>query len=100
MSVKVLREALPYGGPISLNALDELEQKGDLMIMRGLTGQEFKDVPLPHLGMKNAFGVGITEGKNERWKTVWWDDLKERGRTGKRLDQGKGAPGLRLAQGC
>ena len=59
------------------------------MIMRGLTGQEFKDVPLPPLGQKNAFGLGITEGRNERWKTVWWDDLKERGRTGKRLDQGE-----------
>jgi transcription initiation factor TFIIE subunit beta len=69
--------------------LEELETKGDLMIMRGLTGQEFKDVPLPALGQKNAFGVGITEGRNERWKTVWWDDLKERGRAGKRLTQGE-----------
>ena len=89
MPVKVLREALPPGGPISMQALEELEQKGDLMIMRGLTGQEFKDVPLPPLGKKNAFGLGITEGRNERWKTVWWDELKERGRTGKRLDLGE-----------
>lgn len=59
------------------------------MIMRGLTGQEFKDVALPALGQKNAFGVGITEGRNERWKTVWWDDLKERGRAGKRQPQGE-----------
>jgi transcription initiation factor TFIIE subunit beta len=87
--VKTLREALPAGGPISIAALEELEAKGDLMIMRGLGGTEFKDVPLPALGLKNAFGVGITEGRNDRWKTVWWDDLKERGRTGKRLTQGE-----------
>jgi len=87
--VKTLKEALPAGGPISITALEELEAKGDLMIMRGLTGQEFKDVALPALGQKNAFGVGITEGRNERWKTVWWDDLKERGRAGKRQPQGE-----------
>jgi transcription initiation factor TFIIE subunit beta len=87
--VKILKEALPAGGPISITALEELEAKGDLMIMRGLTGQEFKDVALPALGQKNAFGIGITEGRNERWKTVWWDDLKERGRAGKRQPQGE-----------
>jgi len=87
--IKTLREALPAGGPISIAALEELETKGDLLIMRGLGGAEFKDVPLPALGQKNAFGVGITEGRNDRWKTAWWDDLKERGRTGKRLTQGE-----------
>jgi transcription initiation factor TFIIE subunit beta len=89
VDVKVLKEALPAGGPISMSAIEELEAKGDLMIMRGLTGQEFKDVALPALGQKNAFGVGITEGRHERWKTVWWDDLKERGRAGKRQSQGE-----------
>jgi transcription initiation factor TFIIE subunit beta len=89
VDVKVLKEALPAGGPISMSAIEELEAKGDLMIMRGLTGQEFKDVALPALGQKNAFGVGITEGRTERWKTVWWDDLQERGRAGKRQSQGK-----------
>lgn len=57
--------------------------------MRALTGAEFKDVPLPKLGRKNVHGVKITEGRNDRWKAVWWDEIRERGRSGKRVDDGE-----------
>ncbi|WVQ84252.1 hypothetical protein IAT38_006404 [Cryptococcus sp. DSM 104549] len=79
--VKDLREAMPQG----LEQLRELEDKGDILIMRGLTGA-WKDIPLPKLGRKNFNGLGVTEGGQARWKTVFWDHLKEAGKAGKRVD--------------
>ncbi|WWC91981.1 uncharacterized protein L201_006935 [Kwoniella dendrophila CBS 6074] len=80
--VKNLREAMPNG----INPLGELEQKGDILIMRGLTGP-FKDIPLPRLGRKNLNGFGVTEGGNSRWKTVFWDHEREKGLAGKKVDE-------------
>jgi hypothetical protein len=76
-------------GPPSLASLEALERTGEILIMRALTGQEFKDVPLPKLGRQNVNGLKITEGRSDRWRVVWWDDVKERGRAGKRLDDGE-----------
>ncbi|WVQ66781.1 uncharacterized protein L199_004972 [Kwoniella botswanensis] len=79
--VKTLREAMPNG----INPLGELEAKGEVLIMRGLTGH-FKDIPLPRLGRKNLNGYLINEGGNGRWKTVFWDHEREKGLAGKRVD--------------
>ncbi|WWC72290.1 uncharacterized protein I206_106252 [Kwoniella pini CBS 10737] len=79
--VKNLREAMPNG----VAPLGELESKGEILIMRGLTGP-FKDIPLPRLGRKNLNGVGILEGGNSRWKTVFWDHEREKGLAGSRVD--------------
>ncbi|OCF44547.1 transcription initiation factor TFIIE subunit beta [Kwoniella heveanensis CBS 569] len=80
--VRTLREAMPGGvGPLA-----ELEQKGDILIMRALTGP-FKDIPLPRLGRKNINGLKINEGGNARWKTVFWDHEKEKGLAGKKVDE-------------
>ena len=76
--IKTLREAQ---APIGL--LEDLEKRGDVLIMRSLTGH-FKDVPLPRLGRVNGLGMGLNEGGNGRWKSVWWDEVRERGRAGER----------------
>lgn len=71
--------------------LDNLERKGDILIMRALTGP-FKDVALPKLGKKNSQGLKINDNGNsasQRLRTVWWDDVRERGRAGKRVEDGE-----------
>jgi transcription initiation factor TFIIE subunit beta len=95
VSIKGLRDAMP---PHGNTFIENLEEKGDIMIMRNLTGilspsilrigQEFKEVPLPQLGRPNALGKKITDGGPSRWKSIWWDEIKERGRAGKRVDDG------------
>jgi len=85
--VKTLREAMP---PASISMLEDLERRGDVLIMRALTGN-FRDAPLPKLGRENGLGLRINDGAssgNGRWKTVWWDEVRERGRAGKRVDDG------------
>ncbi|WVO18622.1 hypothetical protein L204_106341 [Cryptococcus depauperatus] len=79
--VKTLREAMPNG----IDSLKDLEGRGDILIMRGLTGP-WKDIPLPRLGRKNVNGMEITDGGNVRWKMVFWDHLREAGKAGKRVD--------------
>ncbi|ADV24471.1 transcription initiation factor TFIIE subunit beta [Cryptococcus gattii E566] len=79
--IKTLREAMPNG----IEPLKDLEARGDILIMRGLTGA-WKDIPLPRLGRKNVNGQEVMEGGSGRWKTVFWDHLREAGRAGKRVD--------------
>ncbi|WRT69949.1 uncharacterized protein IL334_006940 [Kwoniella shivajii] len=79
--VRNLREAMPNG----IGPLGDLESKGDILIMRGLTGA-YKDIPLPRLGRKNLNDQGINDGGATRWKTVFWDHEREKGLAGKRVD--------------
>lgn len=86
--VKDIREALPPNG---IGMVEEMELKGEILIMKALTGQ-FKDLPLPPLGMPNVHGLKINDQGGPgalRFKMVFWDDMNERGRTGKRVDQGE-----------
>ncbi|WVR09679.1 hypothetical protein IAU60_006754 [Kwoniella sp. DSM 27419] len=80
--MRALREAMPGG----INPIGELEQKGDVLIMRALTGP-FKDIPLPRLGRKNLSGLKVNDGGSARWRTVFWDHEKEKGVAGKRVDE-------------
>lgn len=73
--------------PNGIEPLKDLEARGDILIMRGLTGA-WKDIPLPRLGRKNVNGQEVMEGGSGRWKTVFWDHLREAGRAGKRVDDG------------
>jgi len=71
--------------------LEDLETRGDLLIMRALTGA-FKDLSLPKLGRDNGMGFKINDSGtsgNARWKSVWWDEVRERGRAGRRVDDGE-----------
>ena len=70
--------------------LEEMEKEGKIQIMKALSGS-FKDGVLPPLGGQNVHGLGINDLGNsgyQRFRSVWWDDAVERGRAGKRLDQG------------
>ena len=70
--------------------IEDLENRGEVLIMRGLAGV-FKDAPLPRLGKANIHGLKIndqTGAPGQRFRTVWWDDLRERGRAEKRVDDG------------
>ncbi|KAL7424014.1 hypothetical protein Q5752_001599 [Cryptotrichosporon argae] len=80
---KDLREAMP--GPEAAQYVDELERNGDVLVLRSLAGR-LKDAPLPALGRQNGFGEKINAGGQERWRMIFWDDLKERGRAGIRVD--------------
>ena len=82
-----IKEALPPNG---ISIIEDLERRGEVLIMRSLTGQ-FKDVPLPRLGKANRLGLKINDnvgGAGQRFKSIWWDDLRERDRAGKRVDDG------------
>ncbi|KAK8853485.1 hypothetical protein IAR55_004192 [Kwoniella newhampshirensis] len=79
--IKSLRDLLPNG----IAPLGELEEKGDILIMRALSGP-FKDIPLPRLGRPNVNGLKIMEGGNARWKTVFWDHAREAGKAGKSVE--------------
>ncbi|KAK1922289.1 hypothetical protein DB88DRAFT_497772 [Papiliotrema laurentii] len=84
--IKDIREALPPNGMAMLEAL---ERMGEIMIMKALSGS-FKEIALPPLGEKNTQGLGINDlGSSgyQRYKSLWWDDTRERGRAGKRLSQ-------------
>jgi hypothetical protein len=86
--IKDIREALPPNGMAMLEAL---ERMGEIMIMKALSGS-FKEIALPPLGEKNTQGLGINDlGSSgyQRYKSLWWDDTRERGRAGKRLSQGE-----------
>lgn len=49
----------------------------------------FRETALPPLGRKNADGLGINDGGPGRMKSVFWDDVREKGRAGKRVDDGE-----------
>lgn len=86
--VKDFKEALPQNG---IGMLEDMEKKGEILIMKALTGS-FKDIPLPPLGMPNLHGFKINDqgvAGAQRFRMVFWDDMNERGRTGKRVDQGE-----------
>ena len=71
--------------------IEELERKGDVLVMRSLTGL-FKDPPLPKLGQANVHGLKINDGGSggyQRMRSVWWDDTRERGKAGTRVDDGE-----------
>lgn len=74
-----------------MHLLQTLEDAGDIHIMRALQGH-FKDVPLPALGKKNVHGLTIMDLGSSgmaRYRGVWWDGDKERGRAGTRVSDGQ-----------
>lgn len=86
MPYKAMRELVPQG--VELTPLvEELERDGQILILRSLTGR-LKDAPLPELGRENGFGERLNAGGPERWRTIFWDDLKERNRTAPRAEDG------------
>lgn len=85
LTYKSIREAMP--GPELVAYMEELEKDGSILILRSLTGK-LKDAPLPALGKENAWGDKLNGGGPERWRTVFWDELKERGRAADRVDDG------------
>ncbi|GFZ51110.1 hypothetical protein JCM24511_08868 [Saitozyma sp. JCM 24511] len=83
LPVRPLREAIQP--PQLANPwLEELETGGSVLIMRTLG--PFRETALPPLGRKNADGLGINDGGPGRMKSVFWDDVREKGRAGKRVD--------------
>lgn len=74
-------------GPELTGFLEELEKEGQVLILRSLTGK-LKDAPLPELGRENAWGERLNAGGPERFRTIFWDDLKERSRASARVDDG------------
>lgn len=82
---KTLREAFP--GPELATYTENLENDGQILILRSLTGK-MKDAPLPPLGRENAWGEKLNAGGPERWRMIFWDELKERNRTVPRVDDG------------
>lgn len=88
---KEIREAMPV--PELTGYLEDLEREGHVMILRSLTGK-LKDAPVPSLGRSNAWGDKLNGGGPERWKTVFWDELRERGRAADRVDDGGGGRGI------
>ncbi|ORY22397.1 hypothetical protein BCR39DRAFT_562360 [Naematelia encephala] len=81
------RSSLAPGAQI---LVDQLEREGQILIMRSLKGQ-YMDAPLPPLGRANMLGLRITDhgaaGIGSRWRSIWWDDTRERGRAGQRVDE-------------
>ncbi|KLT38313.1 hypothetical protein CC85DRAFT_289636, partial [Cutaneotrichosporon oleaginosum] len=80
---KELRELMP--GPDLPQFTEELEKDGSIMILRSLTGR-LKDAPLPPLGRENAWGEKLNAGGPERWKTVFFDTIRENGRSTARVE--------------
>ena len=77
--------------PTTLGLLESLEAQGDVIVMRSLTGN-FKDIALPKLGRANVLGQKVNDpgtSGNARWKSVWWDEVRERGKSGKRVEDGE-----------
>jgi transcription initiation factor TFIIE subunit beta len=90
LNFKQLREALPEK---SISMLENLESTGDIIIMRGLGTEAWKNCGLPKLGKASGVnGMKINDngpgGGAARMKSVWWDHVKERGRAGKRVEDG------------
>jgi transcription initiation factor TFIIE subunit beta len=71
--------------------LEELEASEDIIIMRGLGTEAWKMCGLPRLGRASGVnGLKVNEGGGgARMKSVWWDHVKERGRAGKRVEDGE-----------
>lgn len=86
---KSIRELVPQGIELT-PMIEELEREGQILILRSLTGK-LKDAPLPELGRENAWGERLNAGGPERWRTIFWDDLKERNRTAARVEDGENA---------
>jgi transcription initiation factor TFIIE subunit beta len=84
---KSIRELVPQGVELT-PLMEELERDGQILILRSQTGK-YKDAPLPELGRANAWGERISAGGPERWRSVFWDDLKERNRTVPRVEDGE-----------
>jgi transcription initiation factor TFIIE subunit beta len=82
---KELRELMP--GPDLPGYTEELEKDGSIMILRSLTGR-LKDAPLPPLGRENAWGEKLNAGGPERWKTIFFDTIRENGRSTARVEDG------------
>jgi hypothetical protein len=92
--VKNLRDAVP--APHSLPAfLEELENKGDVLVMRSLG--PFIQAELPKLGRKNFQGLGILDpaptGGGTRMKAIYLDsvrvEMNKKGRPVGRVDDGE-----------
>lgn len=81
---KELREAMP--GDELKEYLNALESDKSVLVLRGLTGR-WKDAGMPPLGRPTAWGERVDSG--DRWKMVFWDELRERGRAAERLDDGE-----------
>jgi hypothetical protein len=84
---KDLMELVPNGVELT-PMINELQREGQILVMRSLTGK-FKDWTLPPLGRPYANGEAFDAGGAERWRTFWWDDLKERNRTAPRAEDGE-----------
>lgn len=86
LTYKSIREAMP--GPELPAFMEELEKDGSVLILRSLTGK-LKDAPLPELGRENAWGEKLNAGGPERWKTVFFDTIRENSRATSRVDDGE-----------
>lgn len=76
LAVKPLREMVPQPHN-AVAMLEELEQQGDVLLMRTLG--PFRDSELPKLGRKNGLGHGILDsipGQATRVKTVFYDEVR------------------------
>ncbi|BEI84506.1 hypothetical protein CcaverHIS002_0411100 [Cutaneotrichosporon cavernicola] len=80
---KDMKELMP--GTELPQYMDELEKDGSIMILRSLTGR-LKDAPLPPLGRENGFGEKLNAGGPERWKTIFYDSIRENGRATPRVE--------------
>lgn len=86
LTYKSIREAMP--GPELPGYMEELEKDGSVLILRSLTGK-LKDAPLPELGRSNAWGEKLNAGGPERWRTVFFDTIRENNRATSRVDDGE-----------
>lgn len=75
-------------GPELPAYMEELEKDGSVLILRSLTGK-LKDAPLPELGRANAWGEKLNAGGPERWRTVFFDTIRENSRATNRVDDGE-----------
>ena len=96
VSIKELRELVPPPAT-AMAYLEELEQRGDVLIIRSLG--PFANAELPKLGRKNFQGLGILDqasgGGATRMKAVFLDsvrgEMKKKDRPAMRVEHGASA---------
>lgn len=69
--------------------LVDLEKTGEVLLARAIG--PFAHSDLPKLGRKNGLGLGISDLEKgaSRIRGVFWDEVRGRGRAGKRVDEGE-----------
>jgi len=72
-----------------LDWLVDLEKSGEVLLVRSI-GQ-FAHAEIPQLGRLNGLGMGIMdlEKGGSRVKSVFWDEVRGKGRAGKRVEDGQ-----------